>query len=149
MTLLDELKAQQRRAKKKAKKKASKKRKKKARKKASKKRVRSLSAAASKTRVAKLRAAGYKVSRLRMPDGTIVVLRSKKKAKKKAAKKRKKKRGEAIGAYSFGALMRRGGKRKINVERTRARIRNLYKQGELAQANKLRAKLKAAGYDYK
>lgn len=150
-TLLQQLKAQQRRernggSKKKRKKKATKKRKKKARKKTSKKRVRRMTPRASNARVAKLRAAGYKVSRVMMPDGTIVVLRSKK--AKKAAKKRKK-RGEAVGAYSFGALMRRGGKRKLNVERTRSRIRNLYKQGELAQANKLRAKLKAAGYDYK
>jgi hypothetical protein len=131
MTLLDELKRLKKRrangGKKKAKKKAK-------RKKRAPKRVRSLSGAASKTRVAKLRAAGYKVSRVRLPDGTTVVLRSKKPVKK---------------VQSFGAMMRQGGKRKLNVAKTRTRIKNLYKQGELAQANKLRAKLKAAGHEYK
>lgn len=79
----------------------------------------------------------------------------KKKAKKKTAKRRKKaarpakKRAAKKRVQSFGAMMRQGGKRQLNVAKTRTRIKNLYKQGELAKANKLRAQLKAAGYEYK
>jgi hypothetical protein len=72
---------------------------------------------------------------------------TKKRPAKKRAKKRTKKRAKRV--QSFGAMMRQGGKRKLNAAKTRTRIKNLYKQGELAQANKLRAKLKAAGYEYK
>jgi len=78
-----------------------------------------------------------------------------KKAKKKTAKRRKKaarpakKRAAKKRVQSFGAMMRQGGKRQLNVAKTRTRIKNLYKQGELAKANKLRAQLKAAGYEYK
>lgn len=78
--------------------------------------------------------------------------RRKKRAKKKTAKRRKKatkKRPAKKRVQSFGAMMRQGGKRKLNVAKTRTRIKNLYQQGELARANKLRAQLKAAGYEYK
>lgn len=120
MTLLDQLKAQQRRERAKGKKT-------KAKKGGGKKRVPSLTPSQSKSRVAKLRAQGYTVTRRRLPDGTLVVLKSKKKKKKSSAPKRMKSRGE----------------------RLRALLKGYYRRGELGKASRLRARMKKAGLSTK
>lgn len=87
-----------------------------------------LTKAQSRDRIAHLRAQGYTVKKYRMPDGTIVVTKSKKKATKKKATKKK----AAKRPASSAAAMRK-------------RLAGYYKRRELGKASKLRAKMRRAG----